>query len=123
MYVRNGKRISQDAVITVDDTPYTHATWGKDLASFGVSEVPDPVYPDPELFYWTENEDGTLAIAPKAEEQIAQARQTKLNQASMAHLASTDWYVTRFAETGVPIPDEVKASRQAARDAIVKVSA
>jgi hypothetical protein len=26
-------------------------------------------------------------------------------------LAATDWYVTRFIETGVPIPEEVSAAR------------
>lgn len=46
-------------------------------ARYGVIEVPDPVYPDPELFYWTGNEDGTLNITPKAEEQILQARMQK----------------------------------------------
>ena len=35
-----------------------------------------------------------------------------------AYLASTDWYVARFAETGTEIPDEIKAKRAAARTEI-----
>lgn len=31
------------------------------------------------------------------------------------YLSDTDWYATRYAETGVAIPDEVKAARAAAR--------
>ena len=33
----------------------------------------------------------------------------------LAFLASTDWYVARYAETGEPIPDDVRAARAAAR--------
>lgn len=32
-----------------------------------------------------------------------------------AYLSATDWYAVRYAETGVAIPEEVKAQRQAAR--------
>lgn len=32
-----------------------------------------------------------------------------------AYLAETDWYVTRFAETGAAIPDPVSTNRTAAR--------
>lgn len=32
-----------------------------------------------------------------------------------AYLDSTDWYVVRFSETGVPIPEEVSAKRAEAR--------
>ena len=31
------------------------------------------------------------------------------------YLNSTDWYATRYAETGVEIPDDIKTARQAAR--------
>ena len=33
-------------------------------------------------------------------------------------LATTDWYVVRFVETGKPIPEEVLAERQEKRDRI-----
>lgn len=52
--------------------------------------------------------------APTAEEIRSQ-----INAENRAYLTSTDWYVTRFAETGVAIPDEIKAARQSARDAII----
>lgn len=43
--------------------------------------------------------------------------------AQMSYLASTDWYVTRFAETGVVVPDEIKAARAAARARIDELRA
>ena len=46
--------------------------------------------------------------------------QTNLD--SEIHLAQTDWYVTRYAETGVAIPQDILDSRAAARAAIVEVS-
>lgn len=46
--------------------------------------------------------------------------QVQKNAEARDYLASTDWYVTRFAETGVAIHDDIKAARQAARDAIIE---
>ena len=34
----------------------------------------------------------------------------------VAYLAATDWYITRFAETGTVVPQEVRAARAVARD-------
>ena len=34
------------------------------------------------------------------------------------YLSSTDWYAIRFADTGEPIPEEVKQKRQQAREEI-----
>ena len=45
--------------------------------------------------------------------------QAKVNTKARAYLSSTDWYVWRFADTGVPIPDDIKTKRQEARDAII----
>ena len=46
--------------------------------------------------------------------------QAQINAENRAYLASTDWYVTRYAETGTAVPDEIKAARQAARNAILE---
>lgn len=58
----------------------------------------------------------------KDEGVIANDVQRDVNIKSRAYLRETDWYVSRFAETGVVIPDEIKAKRQAARDAVVEVT-
>jgi hypothetical protein len=42
-----------------------------------------------------------------------------LNNESLGYLASTDWYITRHAETAVAVPDEITTARAAAREAIV----
>jgi outer membrane protein assembly factor BamB len=52
---------------------------------------------------------------PPTQEQL----QAKINADARAYLGSTDWYVVRFAETGVAIPDDIATARQEARDAIV----
>jgi hypothetical protein len=45
--------------------------------------------------------------------------QEVLNNESLAYLDSTDWYITRHAETGVAVPADVTTARAAARAAIV----
>lgn len=39
---------------------------------------------------------------------------------SLRYLESTDWYVTRMVETGVPVPEDVLEARAAARAKIVR---
>ena len=50
--------------------------------------------------------------------EIAANAQAVINGDSLAYLASTDWYVTRFTETGVAVPADVTQARTAARTAI-----
>lgn len=50
----------------------------------------------------------------------AQLEQERINKESLDYLASTDWLVIREMDSGVPCPAEIKAARQAAREAIVK---
>ena len=64
--------------------------------------------------------DGDLTIAPQyTDAEIAANTQAELNVTSRAYLASTDWYITRKAETGDAVPSEITTLRTAARDAIV----
>ena len=42
-----------------------------------------------------------------------------LNIILREYLANTDWYVTRFIETGIDIPQDVKDARAEARSKIV----
>lgn len=79
-----------------------------------------------EVFFQTINEtDGLWSMVngnivklplpePTSEELQAQA-----NAEARAYLASTDWYVVRFAETGVAIPDDILTARKLARESIV----
>lgn len=50
----------------------------------------------------------------------AQVEQEKINAESLAYLASTDWLIIREIDAGVPCPVEIKATRQAMRERIVK---
>ena len=64
--------------------------------------------------------DGNLTIAPEfTDAEIAVNTQAELNATSQAYLASTDWYITRHAETAVAVPADVTTARAAARAAIV----
>ena len=49
----------------------------------------------------------------------AEQLQAETNATSQAYLDSTDWYITRHAETGVAVPADVTTARAAARAAIV----
>ena len=54
---------------------------------------------------------------PTAEE-IANNLVASENYAARKYLAETDWYVTRKAETGKAIPDDILTKRQEARDKV-----
>lgn len=54
-----------------------------------------------------------------SEEEIAADYQQQINQNNLKYLQETDWYVTRYIESGVEIPNEIKVKRAEARSAIV----
>ena len=51
--------------------------------------------------------------------EIAANAQSLVNSESLEYLKSTDWYITRHAETAVAVPADVTTARAAARAAIV----
>lgn len=65
---------------------------------------------DQYISMWTAN-------PPEAE--VALTAQEIINMDSYNYLDDTDWYVTRYAETGVAIPSDVTTARSDARAAIV----
>jgi hypothetical protein len=54
------------------------------------------------------------AILPKPELTDREKAEREI-ETLQACLSETDWYVTRFAETGVPIPSDVSGARTQAR--------
>lgn len=54
------------------------------------------------------------------EDLIITRTQFEVNVISKRYLAETDWYVSRYSETGVPVPADILLKRQEARDAITE---
>lgn len=46
--------------------------------------------------------------------------QLEINVNALKYLNSTDWYITRFAELSVPIPQEILDNRKNARLSIIR---
>ena len=63
--------------------------------------------------------EGNTPDAQYTDAEIAANTQAELNATSQAYLDSTDWYITRHAETAVAVPADVTTARAAARAAIV----
>lgn len=63
---------------------------------------------------WTQ-----VKTAEQKQSEAEQQAKENTNEEARAYLNSTDWYVVRFAETGVAIPQEILDARQAARERIV----
>lgn len=56
------------------------------------------------------NEAEVTTVADKEAAKLAQAKAD-----AQQYLDDTDWYVTRYAETGKPIPEDVTAKRAECR--------
>jgi hypothetical protein len=54
------------------------------------------------------------------EDITAQVEQQKINEESLAYLASTDWMIIREMDQGTPCPADVKQKRAEARTKIVR---
>lgn len=83
MYLLNGKKIKMHLAFTGPDGTFYPPYWFNDAEKrnlAGVIEVPDPVYPDPELYTFVENEDGSLTITERTPEDIAAIKASKIPQ-------------------------------------------
>ena len=63
--------------------------------------------------------EGNTPAPEYTDAEIAANTQAETNATSQAYLDSTDWYITRHAETAVAVPEEITTARAAARAAIV----
>lgn len=54
-------------------------------------------------------------LAPLSAEQIEQAEGIRLKLVAKQYLKDTDWYVTRKAETGKAVPEDILTKRAQAR--------
>ena len=63
--------------------------------------------------------EGNTPAPEYTDAEIAANAQAETNATSQAYLASTDWYITRHAETAVAVPADVTTARATAREAIV----
>ena len=123
MFILNNRKISIDAPVTHNGVTYPNLRDPLTRAFIGVVEKPDPVYPDPELFYWTENEDGSLTVTPKSDEQIAQQNLSKAAQEAQRYLVDTDYLfaVDRHAKLLADEPERavmLEIKREEAREAV-----
>lgn len=122
---KNAKRINPAAVIKHDGNTYNGNVlmFPEVVAALGITEIADPQPPhdySDETYFRTEQDEAPYIIyTHKPQEMIDRQNQIKINESSRAYLASTDWYVSRFAETGTPIPEDIKTKRQAARDVVI----
>jgi hypothetical protein len=60
--------------------------------------------------------DGGIVEEAYTEEELEAIELAKTKSEAQAYLNDTDWYVSRFAETGVEIPQEIKDKRQECRE-------
>lgn len=81
-------------------THYVNPKFEKEFNSTEVVETSSPVNP---LF------------TPPTEEEIQQYELNQKRLNAKKYLAETDWYITRQAETGTPIPEEILSKRAQAR--------
>ena len=64
--------------------------------------------------------EGNTPAPEYTDAEIAANAQSLINSEALAYLASTDWYITRQAETAVAVPADITTARAEARAAIVQ---
>jgi len=85
----------------------------------GTMSVPnDPANRDcADVLQWIA--EGNTPAPEFTDAEIAANAQAETNATHQAYLDSTDWYVTRHAETAVAVPEAITLARATARAAIV----
>lgn len=119
MFVRNGTRFNVYASAVIDGVTYPNFLDAGLREQLGIQEVLVPPAPEDyseKLYYRTEQDEYPYVVySRKSDEQIAEQTLAEAQASAAEYLRSTDWYVTRLAETGKAIPEDVLASRAEAR--------
>jgi hypothetical protein len=121
MYLLNNVKFNPNIQRTIGDTQYPKGWFSDPIEreKIGVTEVPDPVMPDDNLFTSVENPDGSYTATPRTTADLAErlAMATKdaednLRAERNRLLAETDY----FALSDVTMTADMSTYRQALRD-------
>lgn len=119
MFIRNGTRFNVYASAVIDGVTYPNFFDARLQEQLGIQEVQEPVAPEDysdKLYYRTEQDDAPYVVyTRKSDEHIVAQELVEAQAKATEYLRSTDWYVTRLAETGKPIPKDVLTARAEAR--------
>jgi hypothetical protein len=103
MFILNEKPLALDVPFTANQVSYP-ANWlrlasPEERAAIGITEEPDTI-PVDQRFYWDTG-------IPKDHVQLVEQWVSQVKQTAGSLLSQTDWYITRFSETGVEAPQSV----------------
>ena len=84
--------------------------------TFFAGEIPSDVaaWCNASFKYFLEPVEGGYILRSKGKEVLVNESITL----AQYYLSATDWYAVRYAETGIPVPEDVKTKRQAASEEI-----
>jgi hypothetical protein len=98
MFILNEKPLALDVPFTANDVSYP-ANWlrlasPEEREAIGITEVPDVDQPYDQRFYWAVG-------LPKDHAELVTQWVGQVKQTAGSLLSQTDWYITRFSETGL----------------------
>ncbi|MFI4962818.1 MAG: hypothetical protein ACHP6H_03060 [Legionellales bacterium] len=110
MYLRNGIKLGQTTIINdvVYDITWFGGASAAQLKALEVTYVTDPVYPDPNLYTYTTNVDGSLDITPIPPETVAATKAAndaneKANNIQILWQAAHDYEYAQISGTAIGI--------------------
>jgi hypothetical protein len=112
MFILNEKPLALDVPFTANDVSYP-ANWlrlasPEEREAVGISEVVDTEQPYDQRFYWNVG-------LPKDHAELVTQWVGQVKQTAGSLLSQTDWYITRFSETGIEAPQSVLERRTEVR--------
>ena len=113
MFILNEKPLAPDSAFKTEDGRQFPANWlrlstPEEREAIGIVEVPDPVQSYDQRFYWD-------AGIPKDHAQLVEQWVGQVKQTAGSLLSQSDWYITRFTETGREAPQSVLSRRAEVR--------
>jgi hypothetical protein len=112
MFILNEQPLALDVPFTANDVSYP-ANWlrlasPEEREAVGITEVPDVDQTFDQRFYWGVG-------LPKDHAQLVTQWVGQVKQTAGSLLSQTDWYITRFSETGQEAPQSVLNRRTEVR--------
>lgn len=101
MFLHNNLKFDVEAQHVIDDVQYPRGWFlnADNRGALGITEVPDPVRPDDDLFTTSENPDGSLTATPRTPEDIAARAANVLASLQADIVGQTQQRLDTFAQT------------------------
>jgi hypothetical protein len=112
---KNGNEVEVEVEDYIQHSPNWHLWSADHKISLGITEIIQESSPDPRLYTWSYNDNGTINNTAKPLDGVKSSLRQDVNKQQGSLLLQTDWMYIRKIDKGEEIPLHIQSWRDAIR--------